>query len=262
MIERFVAACEADERVLAAFLGGSHASGKADPYSDYDIYVVTSDEGYEGFFKERQDFMRLLGEPVVLEDFNEFGFDMILFTYADGTEGELALAPESNFDHIHGGPYKVLVDKNDLLAGKVFPMLEPTEADQLRALRKSIFWFWESLSHFITALNREQSWTAFGSLNEMRARCLNVARLRHDFGQEARSYFDIERIVPEGELTALKQTFVPLDQEQMIKAAKVLIEEYQRTVPEVAREHEIEYPSGLERVLLERLDKLSEKISG
>ena len=42
----------------------------------------------------------------------------------------------------------------------------------------------------------------------------------------------------------------------MIKAAHNLAAAYRRITPEVAEKHGIEYPAGLERVLLERLDRL------
>ena len=41
-IRRFVAACQDDEWVIAAFLGGSYARGAADAYSDLDLYLITS----------------------------------------------------------------------------------------------------------------------------------------------------------------------------------------------------------------------------
>src|SRR5437870_12790605 len=108
--------------------------------------------------------MRSLGEPVFLEDFNDFGFDMLIFTFDDGVEGELALARESSFDHIHGGPYEVLVDKKRLLAGKVFPLLAPTQEQQQGTLRRLIYWFWEDLSHFVTSMQRKHLWLASSSL--------------------------------------------------------------------------------------------------
>ncbi len=42
VLSRFVAACQADERVVAATLYGSHARGAADAYSDLDLGVITS----------------------------------------------------------------------------------------------------------------------------------------------------------------------------------------------------------------------------
>ena len=45
------------------------------------------------------------------EDFSGFGFDTLLFLLNDGVDGELAFARASHFTHIHGGPFRVLVDQ-------------------------------------------------------------------------------------------------------------------------------------------------------
>ncbi len=90
-IESFRAASETDPRVVAAFVGGSLATCAADEYSDLDLYLITADEQYDGFFAERVAFMCQLGEPVFLEDFNGFGFDMILFILKSGAKGEVGL---------------------------------------------------------------------------------------------------------------------------------------------------------------------------
>ena len=66
VLRRFVAACEQDERVVAAFLGGSLAAGSADEWSDLDIYLITTDEAYEDFLDSRKAFIRRLGEPIFL----------------------------------------------------------------------------------------------------------------------------------------------------------------------------------------------------
>ena len=62
-LSRFVAACRADDRVVAAFLGGSYARGAADAHSDLDLTLITTDAAYEEFLAARADFMRGLGEP-------------------------------------------------------------------------------------------------------------------------------------------------------------------------------------------------------
>jgi Nucleotidyltransferase domain len=83
-LERFVAACREDTRVVAAFLGGSHAAGTADEYSDLDLYLIVGDHGYGTFFAERRAFPGHLGEPVFFEDFSDFGFDMVVFIFSSG----------------------------------------------------------------------------------------------------------------------------------------------------------------------------------
>jgi predicted nucleotidyltransferase len=256
VLQRFIEACRDDPRVLAAFLGGSFAGGTADEYSDLDIYLVTTSEAYDDFFSERHSFMRRLGEPVFLEDFNTFGFDMLIFTYSDGVEGELALAPESQFEHIHGGPYKVLVDKKRILEGKEFPLLAPTEDQQLQTLQHLIYWFWEDLSHFITGMNRGQLWLAYSYIEQMRRKCVNLAHLRHDFTVELSGYAKVEQDVPEEQLLPLHATFCPLDPEAMLQAARTIVSVYKQIAPSLGEEHGIEYPADLERVLLDRLEEL------
>jgi predicted nucleotidyltransferase len=257
VLERFTKACNADERVAAAFLGGSFARGAADAYSDLDFYAITTDDGYDSFYADRQAFMRRLGNPVYLDDFNEFGFDMVLFTFDDGVEGELALARASRFDHIHGGPHVVLVDKQGLLAGKTFPPYQPSEDDQRRALRHEIYSFWDTLSYFVRTIYREQMWSAYGALNEMRMKCLKLARLRRDFASEHTAYSGVERVLPQEELRALEPTCCPLERAAMLEAASILVAFYRQVAPPLAAEHGIEYPDGLERIVLRRLGELS-----
>ena len=93
VVSRFVEACSADDRIVAAFLCGSCARGEADAYSDLDLAVITSDEALENVMAERAAFVRQLGEPMFMED---FGHDRIaFFILADGTECELVFRREA-----------------------------------------------------------------------------------------------------------------------------------------------------------------------
>src|SRR5215468_449313 len=89
VINRFVAACQTDERVVAATLYGSYARGAADAYSDLDLGLITTDEAYEEFVAGREAFVRQLGEPAFLEDFDSTV--TVFFMFTDGTEGELSI---------------------------------------------------------------------------------------------------------------------------------------------------------------------------
>src|SRR3989475_12842006 len=135
VMNRFVAACQTDERVVAAFLGGSYARDAADAYSDLDLYLITTDEAYDDFTASLEAFIRRLGEPVFLEDYHGGGADFVFFIFSNGTEGELALGRESHFTQIHVGPNKVLLDNKDYLSGAVFSAHEPPHAQQLETLR-------------------------------------------------------------------------------------------------------------------------------
>ena len=253
-LDRFVAACREDTRVVAAFIGGSHAARTADEYSDLDLYLIVGDKGYETFFAERRAFLGRLGELVFFEDFSDFGFDMVVFVFSDGVEGELALGRASGFDHIHGGPFEVLVDKEGILEGRVFPLHRPSQVEQRETLRWLIYWFWRDLSVFNRAMVRGRLWTAHGPLESLRLKCVNIARLKHEFFSVGMvGYERLEQAADAQDLESLRATFCPLEREAMLEAAGSLVGFYLRTVPPLAAEHGIAYPADLEAVVMDKL---------
>ena len=259
-VERFVEACRADDRIVAAFLGGSHVKGYADAYSDVDLGLITTDSSFEEFLQQRETFLRTLGELVFLEDFDHP--DSVFYIFADDTEGELNIASESRLDQIHAGPFRVLVDKKNLLQGVEFSEAEPSSAGQLEKLRRQIQLFWHELSHFVTAMQRGQLWWAQGQLEALRAICVNLARLQHnlldaDVGDEA--YFKIETLMPVEKLSALKETFGPMEEGEILQAAFVTVRFYREIAPALAHKHGLLYSHDLERVMLDRLQRLQDK---
>jgi len=259
ILDRFVAACQMDPRIVAAFLGGSYAQDKADTYSDLDLYLIVTDEAYEDFLSEKGDFVHLLGEPLFLEDFGlSHGY---LFILANGTEGEFWIGRVSRFKHIHAGSYKVLLDKKSILKNAVFPRHEADPAGQLETLKKQIDWFWHELAHFIKAMARGQLWFAYGQLEEMRKICVNLARLKYDYsdarvGEEP--YFKIEQALPIGQLSPLQTTYCPPEYGTMLPAAHVIFRFYQDIAPTLAKAHDIVYQGRLERMMMIQMEELGE----
>jgi len=258
-LNRFVEICREDDRVAAAFLGGSYAKGYADAYSDVDLCVITTDDAFEEFLNERENFLRSLGDLVFLEDFGTP--NTAFYIFADDTEGELNFGSESRLDQIHSGPFKILLDKQNILSEAIFPPFEPPDSEQIQKLRGQIYGFWHELSHFITAMGRNQFWWARGQLETLRSKCVNLARLKHNFldpdiGEEA--YFKIENVMPVEQLSALRETFCPMEKGAMINAVMVIVQFYQELVPSLAHEHGIKYPQDLEHVMMNRLQNLEE----
>jgi hypothetical protein len=252
VVERFVAACQADARVVAAFVGGSYARGTADAYSDLDLGVITTDETYEDLRASRAAFVRLLGEPLFLED---FGSEVnIFFILAGGTEGELACGRAGEFQHMHSGPYRVLLDKRGILAGAVFPPAAAAPAEQRETVRRLIDWFWHDLSHLITALGRGQLWWAAGQLEILRLDCVNLARLRHDGAAGAEGYEKVEQALPSTQLAPLGATFCPLERNALWGAARAIVDFYEEHAPRLAQAYGLTYPAELARLMIDRLE--------
>lgn len=257
VMDRFVAACQADARVVAAFLGGSYARDAADAYSDLDLDLITSDAAYDDFFAGREAFVRRLGEPVFLQDYHSGGADFVFFTLTDGTECELGLARASQFAHLHSGPYRVLLDKRGILAGAVFPLPEADQDEQTETLRGLISWFWHDLSHhFITPLARDQLLSAYGALEDLRRTCVNLARLSESFSTEADGYEKVEQALPAERVAALAATCCPLERDAMLDAARAIVRLYVVLAPPLAEAHAIPYPAALARIMSARLEQL------
>jgi predicted nucleotidyltransferase len=257
-VNRFITACQADERIVAAFLVGSYIKGKPDEYSDLDLFLITTDEAHDDFVSKRESFVRLLGEPLFMEDFDLPGIVFLIFR--DGSEVELSYVRESQVNLVFNEPFKVLLDKKNITEGVILREHEVDQDDQRGKLRRLIYWFWHDFSHFVTAMGRGQLWWAHGQLSALRLYCMNLARLRNNFadadvGEEG--YFKIENALPVEQLSSLQATFPPLEQNAMLQAALVIVDFYKELAPLLAQTHGITYPDGLERVMVARLENLS-----
>jgi predicted nucleotidyltransferase len=252
IVDRFIAACQTDERIVAAFLGGSYASGAADAHADLDLYLITTDAAYPEFLAEREPFVRTLGEPLFRENWGTPHCDFLIL--ADGTEVELWIGQASSFQRIHGGAHTVLLDKAGLLIGVTFPLHTADPTEQTETLRQLIMNFWHEVGHFNKALARQQLWFAYGSLETMRHICVNLARLRYNFadpGVGDEPFFKIEQAMPVEQLTPFRATFCPLELEAIRQAGAVLLQFYREVATVLAERHGLVYPAALEKVMLD-----------
>jgi hypothetical protein len=258
---RFLQVCQEDERVLAVSIIGSHAKGRADPYSDLDLMVITTDRAYEEFYQQRESFLRSFGDLVFLDD---FGIpDLAFYVYADGTEGELYFGSEGRLDQLYNAPFRILLDKKNALAGVTYSSSEtPVDAQkQTETLRRNISRFWHEMCHFITAMGRGQLWWAQGQMESLRSICVALARLENDFsdteiGEEP--YFKIEDCMPVEKLATLKTTFPPVERNAMLQSVQVILSFYGETARSLAKTHGIAYPESLESVIRMQLKTLQE----
>src|SRR5205823_6035595 len=66
LLQRVVEVLQADQRVVAAWLFGSRGRHTPDALSDTDLWVAVKDEHIEVFKAERQSYVALPGQPVLL----------------------------------------------------------------------------------------------------------------------------------------------------------------------------------------------------
>ena len=123
-------------------------------------------------------------------------------------------------------------------------------------MQSLIYWFWRDLSELSRALARSRLWTAYGLLEELRLKCVNLARLKHDFSSAwVVGYDKLELAADKQELEALRAAFCPLEREAMLEAVRALVGFYLRTALPLAAQHGITYPADLAAVVTEKLER-------
>ena len=257
IMDRFITACQTDDRVAAALHVGSYVKGLADEHSDLDLYLITSDDAYEAFTSDHESFIRPLGEPLFMEDFDLP--DILFLIFPDGSEVEISIGRESQLSQILNEPCKVLLDKKDITTNIVPRPRQTDEGEQTEKLRRLIYWFWHELSHFTTVLARKQLWWAQGQLGALRLYCINLLRLQNNFSDQdigEEGYFKIENAIPVEHLSALKATYCPMEEGAMLVSAFVIVQFFRNLATGLAQTHAIPYPERLDTLMVERLEKL------
>jgi predicted nucleotidyltransferase len=256
-LDRFVTACAEDERVVAAFLGGSHGRGEADAYSDVDLCVIAKDDAYDALVRDRAGFVGRLGTPLFLEDFGIAG--LVFFVLDDGTEGELFFGSEGRLEELEPGPtFRTLFDPGGILEGVAFAEERMDPAGQREVLRQILTWFWHELSHFITAIGRGELWWAAGQLESLRGHCVNLVRIEHGAFAGEEPYEKLDRAIDPAALSPIVETFVPIERGALLRAARALVRFYTEKAPGVAEVNAATYPVELEELMVNRLDDLAD----
>jgi predicted nucleotidyltransferase len=251
VIARFADACSSDDRVMAAFVGGSIARGEADQYSDIDLCVVTTDAAADDVFEDRQTFVARLGTPLFLEDWGSEDLEVFVIL-SDGTDVELFFVPESRIHEMQVGPILAVVDRTGLLTNLEVPIQAPRSEDLARELRRLLAWFWHDVSHFLKALGRGQLWWAAGEVEALRTYCVNLVRIEQGLEASEEPYFKIDAETSTAALESLRSTYVAVSADALGQAAFELVAFFGGHGRPLADLYGLEYPSELDRLYRNR----------
>jgi hypothetical protein len=237
---------EEDKRIIAAFLGGSLASGTADEYSDIDMYYVIEPSEYDSFHSNVKSLIERLGPLAYFDEHNNFGFDLVLFMLTDGTKGELGLATIDKMKVMHAGPFKVLVDKKGILKNADFPFEKSHIGEELRKdVEKQFRWYWYWYGIVLTSAARGHLWSAQDALNTMRDHLFKLLRYSSNLqpGQK------LERSLPRPLLVEIGKTLPSFDANSMRTAAASMTVILKRETQGLLKRTGANYPSLFEKTL-------------
>lgn len=255
LMARFVDVCEADDRISAAFLGGSLARDRADAFSDVDLCVIVRDDAFDEVVRDRASLIERLGEPVFLEDLGHA--DVVSFVLADGTEAEIFFGREGALGDLRPGRHRVLFDRQGILHDVTFDEERADPEDLDEVLRRTLSWFWHELSHFVKAIGRGQRWWAAGQLEALRDHCVNLVRIEQGAEAGDEPYWKLDEEIRTEALAPLEGTFVAMDREALLAAGRTLVAFFRERAPRLAADHGVPYPAELDQMMVKRLDDLS-----
>lgn len=252
LIVRFEAACTDDERIIAAFVGGSVARGTADDHSDLDLCVVTTDDGFDDVFTERASIVGALGRPLFLEVWGD-EHPEVFTILADGSVVEMFFVRQRDLSVAEVGAIAPLIDRHGVLAAVDLPVRPPARGDLVAATREVLAWFWHDADHLTTALARGHAWWAYGQVEALRGHCVNVVRLGAGRPSEPEPYWKLDADLSTEPLEDVRRTIVPIELPALSRAGRELVAFFGRHGREAAATYDLEYPTEVERLTASRL---------
>ncbi|MGH2540323.1 MAG: hypothetical protein ACRDGK_07365 [Actinomycetota bacterium] len=85
---------------------------------------------------------------------------------------------------------------------------------------------------------------------------MNLARIEHGVEAQDEPFEKLDGVIPPDELEALRSTFVPMERDAMLAAAREIVAFIRERGPEVARSHGLTYSAELDRLMSGRLEEL------
>ncbi|HEX8597790.1 MAG TPA: nucleotidyltransferase domain-containing protein [Chloroflexia bacterium] len=200
LIERVSSILHSDERVVAAWLGGSLGSGNADAYSDVDLWVVVRDADIDVVRESRRQFVEVLGRPVLISEApqNAPHGGAYLWTLYAGKHGpqhvDWSWLPKTGATI--PADVRLLFDKVALALADVSRRVPPTGEDLSSALSQECAFFWGMCGVVAKYIARGRAYDVLNLLNPV-----------------ASTSDKIEWLLGEGELKSYKESIwdeVPL----------------------------------------------------
>lgn len=206
----------AEPSVRAMFVGGSVAAGRADAYSDLDLYLLARAPDFEEVAACSRRCLESAGELLFYRRV-EHGFVMDVFIYAHGVRGELGIGTPQELGRLHFGHYQVLFDRDGLLPGYTFPGFGPGPGPDWTV--DSLEWFWRAALLAQGYLARGDLWSAAAALEDMRRRAAALLwQGRNPSGAVEMTLHRLGALAAEVDLEPLRASLVPLEARAMRQA--------------------------------------------
>lgn len=246
--DRVAEVLEADPRVLAAWLVGSHARGTADRHSDVDLWLVVAPESKEAFLADWPELSELVAHSVLRQ--RVFGSTFLHIT-ADWQRWDVSIGDPDDVSRRTRGTVKPLFDRaglRDRLAPPGAPL--PPDPAEIKALTTE---FLRVMGLLPVVLGRREHVVGVSGAGLLRG--LIIQLFLEDVAVEDRGgALHLNALLPEDRLRQLAELPAPdADHDSVLRAHLACAGLFLPAARDLAARSGAQWPTELEDALRRRL---------
>jgi len=254
LLEKITSLVREDPRIRGLWAVGSLATGKADRYSDLDLYILVEEKNYGQVFGERSSFAEKIGK--VLSTFevewpNCQLYGVILETCV---EVDLCYCKPEQVEVF--GPYRILFDRKGDLADLLTKHTVKFETDVKKQLTEHMNFAAYNILHAANMLGRGEYWSSIRQIEMLRKRIVSLIglRTRTDVDEE---YRRLESLCGKEENTGFQKTLCNYYFGSIKEAIRAAVTLFEREAQELCIEQGLPFPAERFERLIEYLDEIA-----
>jgi len=253
LLERIASLIKEDVRVRGLWAVGSLATGKADRYSDLDLYVLVEREDYERVFSERISFAEKIGKVLSTFEVEWPNCQLYGVILENCVEVDLCYCKPEQVEVF--GPYRIVFDRKGDMKEFLLNHSVKFETDVKKRVVEQLDFAAYNLLHAINMLGRGEYWSSIRQLEMLRKRIVSLIglRTRTDVDEE---YRRLESLVSEEENYALQKTLCSYDSGSLKEAIQAATNLFEQKAQELCEEQGLPFPAERYERLLEYLNEV------
>lgn len=257
MLQKIRLLVEEDKRFRGAWTVGSLATGKADKYSDLDLYLLVEKEYYDQVYSERSSFIQKIGKLLSTFEVEWPNCQLYGAILDNCIEVDLCYCKPEQLDIF--GPYKIITDNKGGLQELLAKHTVRYETDVKKRLVEQVDFAAYNLLHAVNMLGRGEYWSSIRQIETLRKRIISLIGLRTNTDVDE-EYRRLEILVNRETNESLQKTLCTYDFESIANAIQAATTLFMQQGQGLCKAQDMPFPSERFLRLSEYFDKIrSEK---
>jgi len=247
ILERVKSLVEDDPRFMGMWTVGSMATGKADKYSDLDLYLLVETAYYDETYSERSSFAEKIGRILSTFEVDWPNCQLYGVILDNCIEVDLCYCKPEQVEIF--APYRIVIDKKGNLDELLTKHTISYETDVKKQLTEHMDFAAYNVLHAINMLGRGEYWSAIRQIETLRKRTAGLIGLQTKTDVEE-EYRKLESLVSEEVNKGLQKTLCEYNFESIAEAISAATSLFMKEAEMLCQKAVMVFPSErFERLL-------------